>query len=557
MIILSLHDGHNASAALLKDGKVLSCVSEERINRKKFYWGWPKESIDFVLRDTGTAAGDIDVIAVSHMDAARYARRKFSSRSSYNVFRPKIFLGNLLNIWQSIKKERAVRSFRAARCPQATLFFCDHHYAHAASAYYASGARDALVVTCDNLGDSRSHTAYSVTGGVWKEIVSGDSNESLGAFYAAVTEGLGFKPNQHEGKLVGLAAYASPDQLLGLFRQRFAFLSDKKLHFQRMPYRQMVREVRALLSRGYTKEQIASATQTLLEEIILTHINALLAAFPHDTICLAGGVFANVKLNQRIKDTCKRTMFIQPAMGDEGLVLGCAWAYLAEKKNKISDNPLVDVYWGTHFTTEEIEQQLTGSNYCREKVADSAIVANLVASGAIVGIFDGRMEFGPRALGGRSIVADPRNKEVNDVLNKRLRRSDFMPFAPSVLAEYADDLFEYVGPARHAAEFMTITFDVKKEWRQKMPAIVHVDGTARPQLVRKDRNERYWRFIDDFREQTGIPLLMNTSFNMHEEPIVSSPSDALRSLDAGAVDAVLFNYELLVRLGSTSETLSR
>ncbi len=546
MILLSIHDGHNASAAICKDGEIVSCVSEERINRKKFFWGWPEKSIEFVCGDTGIKLKDIDVICVSHLATRPYAIRKLNSSETYNLLKPKIFLGNIYNILQSWKKEQAVRNFRRKNCSKAKLFFCDHHIAHAASAYYCSGQTDALVVTCDNLGDSYSHTAHSIKGGKWNKLTSGDSRESLGAFYGAITEGLGFKPNQHEGKIVGLAAYASPDVLIQ--RMRDKCISRKEdLHFSRSPYNAIVSEIKAMLNEGYSKEEVSSAAQSLLEDLMVGHVKKLLSIQSHSSICLAGGVFANVKLNQRIKDIDGvNNIFIQPAMGDEGLVLGSAWCYLASIGENIKDNKLRDVYFGTHYKNEEIEHIILNKGYRAEKNVPLLEIAGKISRGMIIGVFDGRMEFGPRALGARSIVADPRNKDVNDVLNKRLKRSEFMPFAPSVLIDYADQFFTNIGPAMHTAEFMTMTFDVKKELVDKVPAVVHIDNTARPQFVRKDRNENYYHLIEAFYSVTGIPLVMNTSFNMHEEPIVSSPEDALRSLEVGAVDAILFNNSIFV-----------
>ena len=552
MIILSIHDGHNASAAILKDGVVISCVSEERINRKKFYWGWPHQSIDFVVQEAGISGKDIDVMTISHLSAVRYAIRKWSLLSSYKIWKPKAFIGHFLNMFDSFKKDLKVRKFKKSFCPQAKIFFCDHHLAHAASAYYFSGKSEALVVTCDALGDTLSHTAYSVKYGKWKRLVRGDSPESLGTFYGAITEGLGFKPNQHEGKIVGLAAYANPGVLIDRMRKTLVWNTNGGMHFRRAPYKKMMQEIKALVIEGFSKEEISSAAQALLEELMVSHVQVLLEKNPHTSLCLAGGVFANVKLNQRLVEKNKiEHIFIQPAMGDEGLVLGSALWYINNtsevKSARTEQNPLEHVYFGTHTDNKTIVKILEnkGRKYSTPE-NPAEVVAGLVAEGSIVGIFDGKMEFGPRALGARTIVADPRNKDVNDILNKRLKRSEFMPFAPSVIAEKADDIFNNVEPARHTAEFMTITFSAKAEWIDKVPAIVHIDGTARPQFVRKDRNANYFNLINEFYKKTGIPLLMNTSFNMHEEPIVSSPEDALRSLDVGAVDYILFNHSILV-----------
>ncbi len=548
MIILSIHDGHNASAAILKDGVIISCVSEERINRKKFYWGWPHQSIDFVVKEAGISGKDIDVLTISHLGAVSYVARKWSLLSSYKIWKPKAFIGHFLNMFDSLKKDLKVRKFKNSFCPQAKIFFCDHHLAHAASAYYCSGREDSLVVTCDALGDTLSHTAYSVKDGKWKRIVRGDSPESLGTFYGAITEGLGFKPNQHEGKIVGLAAYASPNVLIDRMRKTLVWNTKGGMHFRRAPYKKMMQEIKSLVEEGFSKEEISSAAQALLEELMVRHVNVLLEKNPHTSLCLAGGVFANVKLNQRLLEKNKIDhIFVQPAMGDEGLVIGSALWYLNNNGFKTEQKPIEHVYFGTHTDNKIIEKILETKG--REfKVLENAaeVVADLVSKGSIIGIFDGKMEFGPRALGSRSIVADPRNKDVNDILNKRLKRSEFMPFAPSVLFEKADDIFINVEPARHTAEFMTITFSAKPEWGNKVPAIVHIDGTARPQLVQKERNSNYYDLINEFYKKTGIPLVMNTSFNMHEEPIVSTPEDALRSLDVGAVDYILFNHSILV-----------
>jgi len=422
---------------------------------------------------------------------------------------------------------------------------------HAASAYYCSGFDAALVVTIDGQGDGLSHTAWAVKSGEWQKIAQGGSEESLGAFYAAITEGLGFKPNRHEGKIVGLAAFS--DGKLRNKLEPLVVISQDKMRFKRQGRKEMIAKVQQWKGQGYSREDIADYGQNLLEEMAIPHIQALVEKTGLKKLALVGGVFANVKLNQRVVEQCAvEEIFVQPAMGDEGIVLGSAlhyyWQGQIKRGKKYQPAVLKNVYFGNGCASDELEALIkeVKDDYKVERVENlEQRAARLVADGQLVGWFDGRMEFGPRALGSRSILGDPRNKKINDILNERLRRSEFMPFAPSVLAEYANEIFEKTEAAFHAAEFMTITFNVKPAWQEKISAIVHIDGTCRPQLVKKEINPRYWQVIDEFRRITGVPLVLNTSFNIHEEPIVATLYDGLRSLKQGAVDYVAIGRYLI------------
>ncbi len=550
MNILSIHDGHNASAAVLKNGVVESCVSEERLNRKKFYWGFPTQALEFVLTDSGLSLSDIDVVTVSHLDAAGYLKRKFElgGINGFISYRPKITLGNMLNIYQVFRRERDIRRLFHSLPKKPEFFFLDHHTAHAASAYFHSGFDKALVVTLDGLGDSLSHTAWVVEGVSWKKIVQGDTGESLGAFYEHVTKGLGFTPNRHEGKVVGLAAYADPEIVAPHSAPDPVTVSEDGLHFHRGTSKELQKWVAALCAR-FTREEVASYAQHLLEERVVSHVSALMDRTGVRKVAVAGGVFANVKMNQRIVERCQpEQLFVEPAMGDEGLVLGSALYYHHVKCEKKKDSSrLPHVYFGTHASDEAVRAYLEANKILYQEEKDTAErVGVLLQEGKVVGWFDGRMEFGPRALGHRSILARPTDHTINDSLNKKLRRSEFMPFAPSVLYEHADSLFENVEPSRHAAEFMTVTYSVRPEWRAKIAAVTHVDGTARPQLVRREVNPAYYDVIAAYHRHTGIPCVVNTSFNMHEEPIVSSVDDALRSCTTGAIDFLVINNRFIV-----------
>lgn len=544
MKILSIHDGHNASAALFDDGNLISCVSEERLNREKVYWGFPSLSIDYVLKFANCTLEEIDVVTVSHLNSIDYIKRKLSSRGTYTL-RPKIFLGHLFNIYTAMKREWAVRKIFHKKGKK-KYFFCDHHLAHAASALYYSGFDNALVVTIDGQGDGLSHTAYSFKNDKWELLTRGESLASLGTFYAAITEALGFKPNRHEGKVVGLAAMGNSKNIK--LDEEFVLINDDKLSFKRMPYKAIIDGVKNLLEKGYSREDISAYAQDLIDEYVVEHVNKLCSMTGMKNIALAGGVFANVKLNQRIAEkTPIEKLFVQPGMGDEGLVLGSAAYYLHRFRGININNKMKDVYLGNSYSDDYIENLLSSRKYKYDVLTETGKkVASLIDSGNVIGWFDGAMEFGPRALGHRTMMADPRKKEINDILNKRLKRSEFMPFAPSVLWEKADEVFDNVEASRHSAEFMTITYNVKEAWRDKIKAVVHVDNTARPQLVKKEVNRAYYEVINEFFKITGIPLIVNTSFNIHEEPIVCSPEDALKSFDEGAVDYVVFNNRFLV-----------
>ena len=547
MKILSIHDGHNASAALLIDGNIASCISEEGINREKFYWGFPEKSIEYVLKENSLEKKDIDVVTVSHIGSYDYVKRKISNKHFLTI-NPKLFIGHLSNVFTSIRRELYIRFKLGSR--KTSFFFCDHHLAHAASAYYYAGFDKALVVTSDGLGDGISHTAFDIDANQWKQYAAGDGSESLGDFYAAITTGLGFKPNRHEGKIVGLAAKSSHEKISRAIGDCYVQISEDKMHFSRLGYHDIIKKVTELKKQGFSQEDISSHAQYVLEKLIVAHIKKLCEITGRKNVALAGGVFANVKLNQGIVEACApNELFVQPAMGDEGLVLGAAAYYLNKKVGKKYNFSMNNVYLGSKFSDKHIEASLE-----KEKIQFSILnedyekIAGLINSNKIIGWFDGRMEFGPRALGNRSIIANPQNLEINDILNKRLKRSEFMPFAPSVLAEFAKEIFEIAPSTLRAAEYMTITYNVKDSWKKKIPSVVHVDGTARPQLVSEKNNSNYYKVIKAFYELTGVPLVMNTSFNIHEEPIVNTPEDAIKSLKSGAVDNIIFNNKFLLSL---------
>jgi len=571
-IILGIASSHDASACVLRDGVLLAALSEERMSRIKCDGGrLPRQAIDECLRMAGLTRGAVDFIAANYDHVAERYCRRFGDSSLKRVERAlsagikrlrgvesnkQVFLRRIQNdLRRAGSGQRPEEFFMQDRFlagegfrPDAEVHFVDHHRSHAAAAAFYSGFDHCAVITMDGEGDLDIHfTAGTYAHGQLTCRRIGDRlGDSPGYFYMDITELLGFMPLRHEGKVLGLAAFGDPAPLAPLFRQALRASADGlgfDSDFGGAPH--ALRRRRAFLESaivGHSRENVAAAAQAVFEEAIVTICRNHLRASGERRLALNGGVFANVKLNQRIAalPECEH-LFVFPGMSDTGNSVGAA-LLLQERKTPgflRSAGPLADVYWGTEPTRDEIEAELIRRGLAYEDAGADGVIertAQAIHAGQVVGWFQGAMEFGPRALGNRSMVAAPVDKSINDWFNARLERSEFMPFAPSALAEYADLVFEHVEPGRHAAEFMTITFDVREEWRARIPAVVHVDGTARPQLVRRDRNPRYWALIERYRQLSGIPLVLNTSFNVHEEPIVRGPHEALQALVDRRID---------------------
>jgi carbamoyltransferase len=406
-----------------------------------------------------------------------------------------------------------------------------HHDTHAANAFYASGFDRALLVTFDGYGSGAAGGIY--TGGLEgiELLHRFDFPNSLGHFYEQVTSGLGFKPMRHEGKIVGLAAYGNPEHLRQVLLERFEYGDgDIRMRASLNPF-----FVRALAAR-FAKRDVAAAYQRVLEEVATTTIAFWLKKTGMTKVAVSGGVHANVKLNQRIREIDGvESVFVYPNMGDGGCATGAAM--LAFNRSVFVGQPLENVYFGPGYSHADIEAALSRAGLQYERVVDvEDHIAQLLTEDHIVGRFDGRMEYGPRALGNRSVLYPARDPEVNQWLNHQLGRTEFMPFAPAALASEAHRLFKNVSGCEKTAEFMTITFDCTDEMARSCPAAVHVDGTARPQLVSERTNPSFYKILQGYCARTGIPAIINTSFNMHEEPIVCSPDDAVRAFLLGRLD---------------------
>jgi carbamoyltransferase len=447
------------------------------------------------------------------------------------------------------------RSGESAVFPGLERVHVDHHTCHAASAYYPSGFDEAEVVTVDGVGDTYSARVFHARGGkLTPRAQRFHTAFPLGHNYEYMTALLGFHPHRHAGKVTGLSAHGSRDErLLRVLetwlervwsaregRPYFFMLHSQHGSTENDPsFDQAVRELRELrqtLFGDWSNMDLAWAIQYLLEREVTKLIEATIPRIDGQPICLAGGVFANVKLNKLVKEMGFGSIFIQPAMGDGGLAFGAPLYQLAESDG-LTPYRLESVYLGPEYGEDEMRQAIRDNGLEARRYDEvEPVVAQLLAEGRVVARFNGRMEFGPRSLGNRSILYHCSDASVNDWLNKRLDRTEFMPFAPATLEDDVAASFEGLAGAEHTAEFMTITSDCSERFRRECPAAVHVDGTARPQVVRAATNPSFHRVLECYRELTGVGTVVNTSFNMHEEPIVCTPDDAVRSFVRGHLD---------------------
>lgn len=581
----------DSTVTLIEDGRITFAAGEERFTRSKLQSGFPWKALQAAFDATGLEAGDIDVVSYPFLawdEETRLFRRNLEAEREYleesdgapteliaealsRVPRRNVSIPGLRDANERMEKgvakslayrvlanEGIVSRNVARRSSQqwgrdAEMFHkkwheelegslndigllpklkrIEHHASHAANAYYTSGFADALIVTLDGYGSGLAGSVSAGRGGQIERLHGTEYPHSLGTFYESVTSALGFKPSRHEGKIVGLAAYGDPailrDVLLARFDQEpgnFRIRESNNVFFGRM------------LATQFPKIDVAAAYQHVLERVACTYVSHYVKKTGLKHLVLSGGVVANVKLNQRLRELPGvEKIFIHPNMGDGGCGTGAA--LLEFVGNPHLREPIADVYLGPRYTEEQIADALRASQlpFTRYEPVEPKI-ASLIAAGKVVARFDGRMEYGPRSLGNRSILYHAKEPAVNQWLNQRLGRTEFMPFAPATLMEYKDECYRNVSGCEHAAQFMTLTFDCTERMKETSPAAVHVDGTARPQLVTKTSNPSFHRVLSEYHALTGIPSLINTSFNMHEEPIVCSPDDAIRAFLQGNLD---------------------
>jgi carbamoyltransferase len=440
----------------------------------------------------------------------------------------------------------AENSFR----PDIPFAFANHHEAHALPTLFYTDWDEALLYTADGVGDNVSYSIRTfkddridcLYGDDRWLLQRGPLRASIAWAYGFATEACGFKMFRHEGKLTGLAAYGKPE-LAAEMASHFRVNETGTIDGDFADDTAIANTIKAIC-RGHSRETIAASIQQVAEDVTLRSVRTLLDRSGARHLGLAGGLFANVRLNRVLAESCPiDEIFIFPAMGDGGISVGAGLCFLLQRDGLPAwlqhRHRLDDVYLGCDYNGAIDRELDAASGISRLSGPAARVATELLLAGKAGAAYLGRMEFGPRALGARSILANPADSSINDELNRRLERSEFMPFAPYVLEEDADRVFEITPVNRYAARFMTITCAVKPEWSSRIPAVVHVDGTARPQIVSDEQNPLYADILRQFRGASGLPVLVNTSFNVHEEPIVNRPQECLKALNDGRIDFVV------------------
>lgn len=567
MKILSIHfTTHDTGVALVEDGEVKFAVANERFSRRKMDKGVPlmalnacfsylrlkPENIDqivFVGRSGFSGFKDFLVDSLRPMWLTR-GRFIFWFKNPIEIVKWFfICLGIPSYIKRQLIPELLIRFY--LRKYKGKIVYVPHHFSHVASAYYSSGWNDCLVGVIEGDGYAQTMSFWNVRNGVFDLITETKMPHSAGKFYELITMMLGFNKLRHAGKITGLAAYGNSQSAYKDIKQ-LMWVEGLELKLDYITHYRWIAEYSATSKipkkmSKYSREDLAAAFQKRLEECIVEIVKKVAVKTGQSRIALAGGVVANVKLNQKIHELDEiKELYVHQAMGDDGLAVGAS-LHIAFKSGE-DIKKIKNVYLGPDFTDQEIVKSLKKYRvlYTKEKNIEKR-VAELIAEGKVIARFNGRVEYGPRALGNRSILYQTTDKSVNDWLNKRLKRTEFMPFAPVTLDKYADKCYKNLKGAEYAARFMTITFECTEYMKKISPAVVHIDGTARPQIIRKEDNISYYEILEEYYKLTGIPSLVNTSFNMHEEPIVCSPDDALRAFLSGDLDNLAIGGYLVAK----------
>ena len=550
MIILGINGNrreHNSAASILIDGRLIASVEEERMSRIKCDNAYPAGAIAEVLAIAGIRAEDVDAVALANL--SRWDQKPALDRLFKRVAQLARQEPELKKFYWKRQFERYVRVLRPRRKPDGVLGSkpmqtVEHHQAHAASAYYASpfGDERVGVITLDGAGDFSWGSVWVGEHGKLREVLHLPYLNSIGLLYSSVTEYLGFIGGRHEGKVLGLAAFGNPEPFLSRLLAH-TNASDWNALFDAKLARVTLRsgsEVLKALCEGLSREDIAAGVQAYTEKMICAWVRELVGELKVGKLALAGGVFSNVKLNQRILALPGvENIYVHPNMGDGGLASGAAFEVYSRLKGGLRPE-LAPVYLGTEINRENALQALQKAGVGYEEPENLAqIVGRLLADGKVVARADGKMEYGPRALGNRTVMAPCHDPSINQWLNRKFARTEFMPFAPVILQEHAKEYFSDWKEEQITARFMTITYDASEIARKNIPAAVHVDGTARPQVIRREDNPGYYDILREYHVITGVPSVINTSFNMHEEPIVRTAGEAIAAFQAAGLDALI------------------
>ena len=569
MIILGIHDGHNSGASLFRDGKLLGALSEEKVSRKKNEYGFPLKSIKCLLSYNGILKNQIDTIAVStkNLPPKYYLVKRNTSFSLHDylkeqneywyekiynnknikyldVFRHKILNKNkLFYDFSKIKNEDDYTGMQKARknfyskffsINKNKIYFYDHHECHAYYGYYGKGVtnKNICVVTLDGGGDNSNATIWISKNRILKNVYRTNIG-NLGRMYRYITLILGMKPTEHEFKVMGLAGYAL-DKNEYYQKSLKIFKDTLKVDGIRFKYKTKIKDHYFYFKNKLSGERfdtISYAIQKYLEDILLKWFFNISKKYKIKNFIFSGGVAQNVKATKKILESRNiSSIYVPPGPGDESLCIGAVYCHLSKniKKNKKISN-MQNPYVGISFDEKDLDFIKKIKTVKISKTSNKEI-AKILANGSPVARFALEPnEFGPRALGNRSILADPRKQDIINLINKKIKVRDFwMPFAPSILEEDANKIMHVI--KNHKNPYMTISFDVRKEFVDKIPAAVHpFDKTCRPQFVSKKTNLEYYKLIKEFKKITDIGVLLNTSFNLHGEPIVFTPKDAIKS----------------------------
>jgi len=553
---------HDAAACLLDDGRVVAAAAEERFSREKHDSSFPGQVIDYCLRNARIGIDDVDYVGFYEKPIEKFDR----ILETFLSVAPWGFRSYMEGIPLWMRKRLWIRSDIKDRLDyDGEVLFAQHHQSHAASTYYASPFEEAAVLTVDGVGEWNTTTWGVARDGKVEIRETIDFPHSLGLLYSAFTDYLGFEVNNGEYKVMGLASYGEPEYADKIRDELISVKPDGSFrlnmdHFSYLTRPRMIDGSFADLF-GHPRRDpdgeledhhfdIAASVQAVLEEVLERLVETLHDRTGMDHLCMAGGVALNSVANGRIltegpfEDT-----FIQPAAGDDGGAYGVAtaihhqaldneWTVPADRTECMNGT-----YLGPAFGSDRVESAVTeaGKAIDAERFGDTddllAATADRLVDGQVVGIYQGRMEWGPRALGNRSILADPRDGEMQDIVNRKIKfREGFRPFAPTVLADRATEYFD----APRESPFMLQVFDVHPDKREEIGAVTHVDGTSRIQTIARDDNPTYYDLINAFAERTGVPVVLNTSLNRRGEPIVCTPEDAVECFTGTEMDAMCF-----------------
>lgn len=551
---------HDSAAALVCDGQLVAAVAEERLTRIKHQGGVPRKAVQFCLDTAGISIDEVDHVCCYMRPGLRLAKR-IPYRLT-QLFRSPTYSAGYIG-YEMLHNTEYVLGMRSICGKKAKLHFMHHHPAHAASSFLVSPFDEAALLSIDYVGE------WDVTwGGIGRgtsvsRLFSEHYPNSLGVLYTGLTDYLGFARASDEYKVMGLASYGEPEyadefrrivQLLpgGRYRIDLSWLQCHYLAGSRCGYMstKFIERFGAARKSGDAIERrhqnIAASMQCVLEETALHMARYLYEVTQSTRLCLAGGVALNCSMNGRLlREGPFKEIFVQPAAGDDGIAIGAALQKHYELTGASRGFQMTHAQWGPEFSNDAIKRFLDLAKLPYETPPDAIErAADLLADGKIVGWYQGRMEFGPRALGSRSILADPTRADMKDLINTYVKhREEFRPFAPSCLAERAGEYFD----GCTSSPFMLFVYPVTWAMREKVPAITHIDGTARVQTVTREANPKYYALIEAFERRRGVPMVLNTSFNVMGEPIVHTPSDAVRCFYSTGMDALVMGDYVLVK----------